>query len=266
MLSTVLLTRASERIVHELRLATHTHLQRLSLIFHARRPTGDLVTRVTGDVNAVGGLFAESLATVLSSVLLLVGMLVVSVIIDPVLALVAFAVTPILGLASFQARKKLRDASRRARAREGEIASLTAESFAAIREVKAFGSEPYEHGRLRLKSEERLRAGYDLARIQGRFARVVDVIGSLGTAAVLVVGVFRVSSGAIGPGELVVMVSYAGKVYRPLRDIARQVSRVSRAMARAERITEILSADDVLEERPNAYDGPRARGALELDS
>jgi ABC-type multidrug transport system fused ATPase/permease subunit len=264
--SDVSLTRASERIVHELRLATHMHLQRLSLLFHARRHTGDLVTRVTGDVNAVGSLFAESLATVFSAVLLLVGMLVVSLLIDPVLALVAFAVTPLLGVATFHARTRMKDASRLARKHEGEIASLTAESFAAIREVKAFGSEPYEHGRLRSKSEERLAAGYDLARVQGRFARVVDVIGSAGTAAVLVVGVFRVASGAIGAGELVVMVSYAGRVYRPLRDIARQIGRIARSMARAERITEILAADDVLEERPDAYAGPPARGALELDS
>jgi ATP-binding cassette subfamily B protein len=260
------LTRAAERIVHELRLATHAQLQRLSLLFHARRHTGDLVTRVTGDVNAVGSLFAESLASVFSAVLLLAGMLVVSVLIDPVLALVAFAVTPLLGLVSFQARRKLKAASRVARKREGEIASLTAESFAAIREVKAFGSEPYEHGRLRTKSEERLHAGYELTRVQSGFVRIVDVIGALGTASVLVVGVFRVSSGAIGPGELVVMVAYASRVYRPLRTIAREVSRISRSMARAERITEILAADDVLPERPGAYAGPRARGALELDS
>jgi ATP-binding cassette subfamily B protein len=265
-LSDISLTRAGERIVHELRLATHVQLQRLSLLFHARRHTGDLVTRVTGDVNAVGTLFTDSLANVFSAVLLLTGMVVVSVIIDPVLALVAFAVTPLLGLVSFQARRKLKAASRVARAREGEIASLTAESFAAIREMKAFGSEPYEHGRLRSKSEERLDAGYELTRVQSRFVRIVDVIGALGTASVLVVGVFRVSSGAIGPGELIVMVSYASKVYKPLRTIAREVSRISRSMARAERITEILAADDVLAERPGAYDGPRARGALELDS
>jgi len=178
---------------------------------------------------------------------------------------VAFAVTPLLGVASFHARTRLKAASRLARKQEGEIASLTAESFAAIREVKAFGSEPYEHARVRSKSEERLAAGYDLARVQGRFARVVDVIGSAGTAAVLVVGVFRVAQGAIGAGELVVMVSYAGRVYRPLRDIARQIGRIARSMARAERITEILAADDVLEEADDAYDGPPARGALELD-
>jgi ATP-binding cassette subfamily B protein len=265
-LSDVKLTRAGERIVHELRLATHFHLQRLSLLFHARRHTGDLVTRVTGDVNAVGRLFTDSLANVSSAVLLLIGMAVVSVIIDPVLALVAFGVTPLLAVVSFRARRKVKHASRVARKREGEIASLSAESFAAIREVKAFGSEPYEHGRFRTKSEERLLAGYDVTRIQSKFTRLVDLIGALSTAAVLVVGVFRVSSGAIGSGELVLMVAYATKVYKPLRTIARELSRIAHSMARAERIMEILATDDVLEERPGAYDGPRARGALELDS
>jgi ATP-binding cassette, subfamily B, bacterial len=261
----VSLARAGERIVHELRVATHVHLQRLSLRFHSRRHTGDLVTRVTGDVNAVGSLFSESLATVASAVLLLTGMLVVSILIDPVLALVAFAITPLLALTTFHARRRLKLASREARTREGEIASLTAESFAAIREVKAFGSEPYEHTRLQQKSEERLRAGYDVTRIESRFARVLDVISAFGVAAVLVVGVLRVAQGALGPGELVVIVSYTKKTQRPLRDIARQAGRIARSMARAERITEILAADDVLEERPNAYAGPRASGEVELD-
>ena len=259
------LARAGERIVHELRLATHVHLQRLSLRFHSRRHTGDLVTRVTGDVNAVGSLFADSLAVVASAVLLLIGMLIVSVIIDPVLALVAFGMTPLLAFFTLRARRKLKLVSRHARTAEGEIASLTAESFAAIREVKAFGAEPYEHERLRDKSEERLRAGYDITRIESRFARIIDLVGASGTAAVLVVGVLRVASGAISPGELVVMVSYTKKMHRPLRDIARQAGRIARSMARAERISEILATDDVLVDRPHAYRGPRAQGALELD-
>jgi ATP-binding cassette, subfamily B, bacterial len=265
-LSDISLARAGERIVHELRVATHIHLQRLSLRFHSRRQTGDLVTRVTGDVNAVGGLFAESLATLAAAVLLLAGMIVVSALIDPVLALVAFAVTPVLAFTTFYARRRLRLASRQARTREGEIASLTAESFAAIREVKAFGSEPYEHTRLSRKSEERLRAGYDVSRIESRFARIIELIGAFGVASVLVVGVFRVARGAVTPGELVLMYSYTKKTQRPLRDIARQAGRIARSMARAERITEILATDDMLEERPGAHDGPPARGELELDS
>jgi ATP-binding cassette subfamily B protein/subfamily B ATP-binding cassette protein MsbA len=265
-LNDISLARAAERIVHELRVTTHSHLQRLSLRFHSRRHTGDLVTRVTGDVNAVGSLFAESLATVVSAVLLLAGMIVVSALIDPVLALVAFAVTPLLAVTTFVARRQLKRVSRLARTREGEIASLTAESFAAIREVKAFGSEPYEHKRLRGKSEERLRAGYDVSRIESQFARVIQLIGALGMASVLFVGVFRVARGALTPGELVLMFAYTKKTQRPLRDIARQAGRISRSMARAERITEILAIDDMLKERTGAHDGPPARGGLEFDS
>jgi ABC-type multidrug transport system fused ATPase/permease subunit len=265
-LNDISLARAGERIVHDLRVATHIHLQRLSLRFHSRRQTGDLVTRVTGDVNAVGGLFSESLGTVASAVLLLTGMIVVSVLIDPVLALVAFAVTPVLAFATFYARRRLKRASRQARTREGEIASLTAESFAAIREVKAFGSEPYEHRRLSRKSEERLRAGYDVARIESRFTRAIDLISAFGVASVLVVGVVRVARGVVTPGELVLMYSYTKKTQRPLRDIARQAGRIARSMARAERITEILVTDEMLEDRPGAHEGPPARGNLELDS
>jgi ATP-binding cassette, subfamily B, bacterial len=189
----------------------------------------------------------------------------VSVFIDPVLALVAFGMTPLLGFFTFRARRKLKPVSRQARSTEGQIASLTAESLAAIREVKAFGAEPYEHERVRDKSEERLRAGYDITRIESRFARIIDFVGASGAAAVLVVGVLRVASGVVSPGELVVMVSYTKKMHRPLRDIARQAGRIARSMARAERISEILATDDVLVDRPHAYRGPRAHGALDVD-
>ncbi|MGH2845575.1 MAG: ABC transporter transmembrane domain-containing protein, partial [Thermoleophilaceae bacterium] len=193
----LLLKRAGERIVDELRVDTHRHLQRLSLGYHEQRQTGDLVTRVTGDVNAVGELFSQSLGTMASSLLLLLGMLVVSLVIDPVLGLVIFLVTPLLGLLTVRFRRRLRSAARRQRAKEGEIASLTAESLGAVRAVKALASERFEHARLRRKSEERRQAGVEAARIESRFTSLIDVLGAAATALVLVVGALRVASGAI---------------------------------------------------------------------
>jgi ATP-binding cassette, subfamily B, bacterial len=264
-LADIQLKRAGELIIHELRMATHAHLQRLSLAFHERRHTGDLVTRVTGDVNAVGELFATSLGTLVQSSLIIVGMLVVSLLIDPLLALAAFGLAPLLALVTFSFRRRLRAAARRQRAKEGEIASLTAEAFAAMRVVKAFGSEPFEHERLQRRSLERREAGIEASRIESRFSGAIDLLGALGVVAVLVVGVFRVASGAVTAGDLIVMTSYAKRLYRPLRDIARQAGKISRAMARADRIAEILAADEMLEERPNAYRGPKAQGDLELE-
>jgi ABC-type multidrug transport system fused ATPase/permease subunit len=259
------LKRAGERISHDLRLETHAELQRLSLGYHARRPAGDLVTRVTSDVHAVGGIFSESLGTVVSSVLLLVGMLVVAFFIDPILALTAFAIAPALALAAIGNRRRLKAAAYLQRRREGEIAALTTESLGAIREVKALGSERRRHDELTQKSEERREAGIETYRIEARYARMIDLIGALGTAAVLVVGVLRVSAGAVSAGELVVMVAYTKRLSRPMRDLARQAGRVTRALVRADRIAEVLGAGETLEERPGAYRGDRAAGALALE-
>ena len=161
---------AGERIIHELRLAIYSQLQRLSISFHARLQTGDLVTRVTGDVNAIGDIFAGSLGALVSSSLIFLLMLGASVYIDPVLALCAFAVTPVLALLSFWFRKRARVSSRQMRSREGEIASISGEVLGAIREVQAFGSEEYERARLEAKSAERWHAGIRASRLEGRFA------------------------------------------------------------------------------------------------
>jgi ABC-type multidrug transport system fused ATPase/permease subunit len=245
----VRLMRAGERIVHDLRIAIYSQLQRLSLGYHQRRHTGDLVTRVTGDVNAVGTVFSSSLGTLVSAVLTLIGMVVVGFILDPLLALVAFASAPLLAVIAFRFRRRMRTLARRQRTMEGEIASLATEALSSIQQVKALGSEHYEHERLERKSEERLEAGYEASLVEGRFTRVIDVVGAIGTAAVLVVGVYRVKAGALSPGDLIVMVAYARRIYRPLRTMAREWVRLSRAMARADRVAEVLAAEDVLEDR-----------------
>ena len=88
--------------------------------------------------------------------------------------------------------------------------------------------------------------GIEASRLQAHFNSIVGVLSAVGTAAVLVLGVFRVAAGAITPGDLVVFVSYAKKADSPLRHIARESVRIARSMARAERIAEILAAEEVL--------------------
>src|SRR4051812_19685716 len=259
------LGRAGERIAHDLRVAIYAHLQRLSLAFHDRRQKGDLVTRLTEDANQVGELFSESIGTITQAVLILVGMAAVTVVLDPLLAIAMFAVTPVLGLVTVHYRRKVKLAARRQRASEGEIASLATESLSAMRVVKAFGGERYEHERVLDRSLERRRFGMVAAGLEARFGGAVEVIGATTMAVVLVFGTYRVAAGAITPGALVVFVQYSRKVYQPLKDIAKQSSKVAKRMARADRIAELLSADQVLEDRPGAVAGGRAAGQVALD-
>src|SRR3954465_4020493 len=228
------LKRSGERIAHELRLQMYGHLQRLSLAYHDRRQKGDLVTRLTEDANSVGTLFSDNLGAIAQAILTLVGMIVVSIAIDPALGLAMVAVAPVLAVVTVHYRREVRLAARRQRKREGEIASLAAESLSAMRVVKAFGGERYEAERVSERSEERRLQGVHSANLEAKFGGAVDVRGSVAVAVVLVLGAYRTASGAISVGALVVIAQYARRMYRPLSDLAKQSTRVSRNMARPE--------------------------------
>jgi ATP-binding cassette subfamily B protein len=258
------LNRAGEQIVHELRVATYAQLQRLSLTFHASRSKGDLVTHVTGDVNAVGYLFAESIGTLASAVLLLVGMFAVCMALDPLLTGAAFVVAPVLYLVIRHYQRAVKRAAKRQRAMDGEIASMANEALSAMPVIKAFGTEDFEQERVERSSRARLAVGVQVSRLDGRFGGIVEMLGAVSTALVLGVGVLSVARGSITPGDLVVFVSYSTKLYRPLRDIAKQSTRFARAMARLDRIGEVLHCDEVLTSRGDFAQG-RARGELHLE-
>ena len=254
---------AGERISHDLRLRVYEHLQRLSLGFHQQRQKGDLVTRVTGDVNAMGDLFAQSLGSIVQAGLLATGMTVVLLVIDPLLALVSLATTPLVMVLSYVYRNRVRSQARVRRAEEGQIASVASEALSAMAVIKAFGSEDYESRRVREGSERRLAAGVEVARLQARFDGLVGSVRAFGTALVLVVGAIRVSHGAISPGELLVFASYTRKAQSPMRSLAREMTKIAATMAKADRLAELLAADDVLPE--GSYHGGRATGRVELD-
>ena len=256
---------AGERISHDLRVRVYDHLQRLSLGYHQRRQKGDLVARVTSDVDAMGELFSQSLGEMVQAALLSIGISVVLLFIDPLLALVALATAPAMAALSYVYRRRVRVQSRLRRAQEGHIASIASEALSAMAVVKAFGSEGYESRRVREGSERRLASGVEVARLQARFDGLVGAVRAVGTALVLVFGAVRVSQGAISPGELLVFASYTRKVQSPMRSFVNEMTKVAAAMAKADRVAEVLAADEVLPEPPGAYRGPRAAGDVAIE-
>jgi len=256
---------AGERITHALRIAVYEHLHRLSLGYHQRTQKGDLVARVTEDVTSVGDLFAESVGAIAQGALLLLGMAIVTVIIDPLLALASFLAVPALAYLSYRYRIRVRQRARVQRAHEGAIASMAGEALSAMAVVKSSGSERFEGGRVHRRSAERMRIGIQVSRLQARFDGLIGVVTAIATALVIGLGIVQVAAGAINVGDLVVFATYVRRLNSPLRSIAREATKVSRTMARADRIAEVLAADELVEDRPGAYSGPAADGDVALD-
>ncbi len=260
------LVRAGERITHELRVAVYAQLHGQSLDFHRLREKGELVTSVTADVNQVGDFFASNLGDLAQSSLLIVGMIVVSLAKDAVMGVVAFATIPLVAILSFRYRRLLARESRLQRTQDGKIASLATEALSAMPVVKAFGSERYEYERVWLRSRWRLAIGLRLGRLEASFDGLTTLLGAVGTALVLAVGVTRVASGAITVGALIVFAAYARRINSPLKSIARDVTRAGIVAPRADRVAQILAADEKLPEPPHAYHGDPAEGRIEMES
>jgi ABC-type multidrug transport system fused ATPase/permease subunit len=159
-------------------------------------------------------------------------------------------------------RRRVRERARAQRHHEGDLASVANETLSAMQVVKAFGAEQAEAERIRDKSERRMGVGVEVARLQARFDGTVGVLRAFATALVTVFGVLRVSKGELSAGDLIVFVSYTRKASSPMRSFAREASKLTAALARADRIAELLTTDDVLTD--GTYRGPRARGELAL--
>ena len=159
---------------------------------------------------------------IFQGLLLLAGMLVIAAVLDWMLAMTLLISLPLLAIVSFRYRIRVRAKSRLQRHKEGEIASRATEALSAMPVIKAFGAEDIERERVTGPSEQRMVLGVEVARLQAAFNGLVTVLVAVGTAAIVVVGAIRIASGSLTVGDLVVFATYAQRVNRPLRDIARE--------------------------------------------
>jgi ABC-type multidrug transport system fused ATPase/permease subunit len=236
----------AERVGADIRDSLHAHLLRLSLRFHHRQRTGDLASRLTDDVSRVQAGVVAWFSSVAPEVLTLAGMAVVLVLIDRVLALAALSVIPPLALVAALRRKRLRAAQLTYREREGDLAAGVTETMRNVSLVQAFGLERETQERFRDSNRATAAAGLRVVDLNAQYQPTANVILAAGSALVLWVGVTRVLDGSITVGMLVVVVTYVASIYGPIRSLAQLSGVLGKAAASRERLSEILSSDQLL--------------------
>lgn len=254
-LSTVAFALAGNRVLTKVRADLFSHVQRLSLAFHDRHRTGDMVTRMTGDIGRLQEVAVTAFLPLLGNVITLCALSVVMLIVDWQLGLVALAAFPIFLVSSKRQSKKITKVARKQREQEGQIAATAVETLGALRVVQSYSLErvlSQRFGRSNLKS---LKDGVKARKLAAGLERKTDVLVGLATAVVLYVGATRVLAGALTAGELVLFLTYLKTAFKPMRDLAKYTGRIARASACGERVV------DVLETQPDIRDGRWARPA-----
>jgi ABC-type multidrug transport system fused ATPase/permease subunit len=253
------------RFAHSLRRALFIHLQRLSLSFHTRMRSGELLTNITSDTNVLRDALIEFVLTFISEFLTLVGMFVIMMTVNWKLSLIVLAVSPVLAFLSLLRYRKIRDSARRQRRAEGQIAAKASEVLSSMHLVQAFGRESYENERFENDSAEALKESVRTARLEAAAARAADLTVAVGTWAVVLVGSLEALRGQMTPGNVLVFAAYMNSMYTPIRNLAKLSSRVSRAAVTARRIVDVMDLEPHVQDAPDAMEAANLKGKIAFD-
>ena len=252
---TICFALAGNRVLTRVRAELYSHLNALSMNFHDRRRTGDLVTRVTGDVGRLQDATVTALMPLTGNVINLIGMFLVIAIMDWRLALMVVVVFPLFGLTSIRLTRKLVAVARTQRSAEGKLASLATESLGSMTVVQSYSLEDRMQQRFGGSNQRSMKDGVRATKLSAGLERKTDVLVGAATGLVLFFGASRVLSGDLTPGELTVFLTYLKTAFKPLRDMAKYTARISKAAASGERII------DILDEQPAVINASWARPA-----
>ena len=259
-----LTTSVSQWVGHDLRRTLYHHIHRLSLAEHDETRTGDLITRVTSDIEAVQNFINSALLGILVSGMTLVGMIGVMFYLNWRFTLIALSVSPVLFLVVYSFTRRIKKASRAVRKKESELLSLVEEVLTSIRVVKAFAREDYEQKRFETESLENVEAGLQARGVKAKLAPVVEVLVAVGTCLVLWYGARLALAGQLTTGTLIVFLLYLGNMYKPMRDLSKMTDTVSKAMVGFERIQEVIEIESRVQDEPGARKAPKFNGQIEF--
>ena len=254
----------AQRFVFAIRRDLFAHMQRLSLRFHDRQRTGDLITRLTTDTQAIQEMIANGLTVLCVSTCLLAGILVLMFWLSWQFALVSLSVTPLLFLTVVRYKRRIKVASRRARASTGLLASLAQETLASIRIVQGLAQEEQQSERFQARSESHHQAYLDVVRYQARMVPLVDVFAAVALTLVMWYGATRVLAGELTTGDVILFFAYVTNLHAPMKGLARSSYLFSKASVGAERIAEVMRARNDVTDRAGARAVSGLKGEIEF--
>ena len=254
-LQTSALQMIGQRIMFDLRMQVHGHLQRLDLRFYDRNPVGRLMTRVTTDVDVLNELFTSGVVSVFGDLFTLFGIMGVLVWLDWRLALVAFSVLPLIALITQWFRSNVRESYRTVRTWIARINAYLQERITGMTTVHLFRREARDLAAFEEINKRHRDANLRSIFFYAVFYPVIELVSALAAALILWVGGGSVIEGTLTLGSLVAFLMYAQRFFRPISDMSEKFNILQGAMASSERIFALLDT-------PVQIESPAVAGAL----
>uniref|UniRef100_UPI0026B488CB ABC transporter ATP-binding protein n=1 Tax=Micromonospora acroterricola TaxID=2202421 RepID=UPI0026B488CB len=239
-----LLNGVVQRTVLRLRAEVEEKLNRLPLPYFDRQPRGELLSRVTNDIDNISTSLQQTLSQLLTSLLTVVGVLGVMFWISPLLALVALVAVPLSVLVTQRIAKRSQQQFIAQWKHTGELNGQIEEAYTGHELVKVFGRQREVEAAFAAKNEELFRASFGAQFISGIIMPSMMFIGNLSYVAIAVVGGLRVASGTMSLGDVQAFIQYSRQFTQPLTQLASMANLLQSGVASAERVFAVLDAEE----------------------
>jgi ATP-binding cassette, subfamily B, bacterial len=264
LLSDYLNAKVEQNMVLDFRSQIFEHVQRLSMGFHDKKLTGQLMARINYQASALGTI-VMAFPPVLQATLTVIGMVVITAIIDWQLALISLVILPLLYASFGLYGKKIVPRIREVNRLEWQSLSIVHEAMSMLRVIRSFGRERYEHEKFVEQGKRAVDRRVKLTVSQNLYTLGVQTITALGTSAVLGLGVYHVLTGVISTGELIVLISYVASVYTPLEQISATVADLHQQLVIFSSSLRLLEEEPEVTDAPDAVEIDRARGEIDVE-
>lgn len=254
-----------ERFILDLRLRLYNYLQHLSLSFFERTSTGEIMSRITNDVNELENFVTHGSSLTVVDLLRLFSTAIVLVVLDWRLALVALLPVPVLAVALRVFNQRVRPIYRHVRDRLGDINARLQDNISGIRVIQAFGQERIAYDRFMEESQAYYHARVQGIRIWSTFFPAIRFVASMGTVLVLAFGTVMVINGGLSLGTLIAFLAYTVSLYQPINRLTEVDNIFQQAIAAGERIFELLDEVSEIQDEPDVKKLHQVQGDIQFE-
>jgi ATP-binding cassette subfamily B protein len=264
--NTIGFAKVGSRILTQVRAQVFHHLQGLSLAFHTRARSGDLILRVMSDINMLKDVIVTAALPLLADALILFVMVVLMFCLQWKLALLAMVVLPLFWLFTVKLTRRIQQAARNQRHRESEMAASAAESISAIHIVQALCLEGLFADSFCRRNSDSQKEDVKGARLMAALGRTVGFLTAISSALVLGYGGYLVLEQKLSAGDLLVFLAYLRAATKPLQEFAKYTGRLAKATAAGERVLDLLDRNPEIHDLPGAVVATPFEGAIQFEA
>ena len=263
--STLYLAYAGQSILYRMRTEMFNHLHKLSLGFFDHNKVGKLMSRVQNDVNQLQEILTQGVLNILTSVLTLVGIIIVMLTLNAKLALLTFTVLPILGIIVFIWQKYARRAFIRVRQAIAVVNDQLQEGISGVRVIQSLSREDVNIDQFDDVNKAHLDANITAAKLQAFMMPTVQILTAVAYSLVIIYGGYQVMDGTMGVGILLGFILYIQRFFEPIIQLTMLYTQMQRAMASGARIFELLDIEPEIVDSPDAIELPQLKGEVKFD-